>query len=163
MRPGTFILLTEVVRKVSNGIITTVPTGTSVVYASAVAVDAAGHLYIADRGSNRVFEVAFGSITPVAGDGESGYSGDGPATSNALNGPFALAFDSGGALYIADSGNERVRKIVNGMMTTVVGTFTSNYGDGGRPPVPRFFLRAWLSMGLAIFSLPIPGTTRFGK
>jgi sugar lactone lactonase YvrE len=70
-------------------------------------------LYIADTGNNRVRRVAHnGVIAPVAGSGKSGLSGDGRAAANAmLNGPSGLSLDKGGSLYIADTGNHRIRKV----------------------------------------------------
>jgi hypothetical protein len=71
---------------------------------SAVAVDSAGNLYIADN--NRIRKVSDGVITTIAGNGTGGFSGDnGLATSAQLNDPRGLALDSAGNLYIADAGN----------------------------------------------------------
>lgn len=75
-----------------------------------------------------------GIITTVAGNGTNGYSGDGgAATSARLNDPYAMAVDSQGNLFIADSGNSVIRKVdKNGIITTVAGTGTNGYsGDGG--------------------------------
>ncbi len=93
-------------------------------YPTAVSVDAAGNLLIADSGNNRVRAVAAttgtfygqamtaGDIYTVAGDGKGGFSGDGgPATSAELSFPGAVAVDAGGDLVIADSGNGRVRVV----------------------------------------------------
>ncbi len=91
---------------------------------TAVVVDAAGNVYVADTGNNRVRKVsASGTITTVAGNGTAAYSGDGgPATSASLNGPMGLAIDSYGYLYIADTGNFAIRKIVQyGQIATVAG------------------------------------------
>ncbi len=71
-----------------------------------------------------------GSITTVAGNGGVAYGGDnGPATSAELNSPMGVAVDASGNLYIADKGNNRVRKVSNGTITTVAGD--GNYGFGG--------------------------------
>ncbi len=80
---------------------------------SAVAVDAAGNMYIADMMNHRVRRVSpDGIITTVAGTGEAGYGGDGgPAASGKLNFPAGLAVDQAGNLYIADWHNFRVRKV----------------------------------------------------
>jgi len=78
-----------------------------------VAVDAAGTLFIADTGNNRVRRVSRdGIITTVAGSGVKGFSGDGGTAVKAqLSGPTGVAIGPDGALYIADSGNDRIRKI----------------------------------------------------
>ncbi len=99
-----------------------------------VAFDTAGNLYIADAGNNRIRKVSNGVITTVAGNGTAGFSGDsGPATGAKLNGPTGVAVDAAGILYIADTGNYRVRKVSNGVITTVAGNGTGggSTGDGG--------------------------------
>ena len=110
-------------------------------YPSDVIVDGAGNLYVADKDNNRIRRIdTEGIITTIAGMGEPGYSGDnGPATEAQLNFPWSLAFDGAGNLYIADSGNHRVRRVdAEGTITTVAGTGTMGdpdlggySGDGG--------------------------------
>ncbi len=138
------------IRKVdTNGIITTVAgngtygfsgdgglaTVATMRYPSAVAVDSAGDLFIADYGNYRIRMVnANGIITTVAGKGSYGYSGDGGAATNAyITYPYGVAVDGAGNLYIADEANERIRKVgTNGIITTVAGKSGSGYsGDGG--------------------------------
>jgi len=100
-----------------------------------VALDATGNVYIADRSNSRIRKVdTNGIITTVAGTNSAGYSGDGGAAINAtLKIPTGVAFDAGGNLYIADTFNNRIRKVdTNGIITTVAGTNISGYtGDGG--------------------------------
>jgi RHS repeat-associated protein len=100
-----------------------------------VAADASGNLYIADAYNYRVRKVdANGIITTVAGNGTRGYAGDGgPAIEAQLQGPFGVAMDSAGNLYLADTGNHRVRKVdTNGIITTVAGNGDPGFsGDGG--------------------------------
>ena len=98
-----------------------------------VAVDSAGNLYIADTPNNRIRKVSGGTITTVAGNGAYAFSGDGgPATSASLNQPFGVAVDSAGNLYIADSDNNRIRKVSGGTITTVAGNGVGGFsGDGG--------------------------------
>ena len=102
-----------------------------------VAVDASGNLFIADRDNHRVRRVdaATKVITTVAGDGASGFSGDGgPATRARLRRPGGVAVDASGNLFIADTVNHRVRRVdaSTGLITTVVGTGDrGSTGDGG--------------------------------
>jgi uncharacterized protein (TIGR03437 family) len=99
---------------------------------SGLAVDAAGNLYISDSGANVIRKVTpSGAISVVAGDvtkDSGGFYGDGgPAIGAGLNGPGAIALDSGGNLYISDLGNNRVRKVsTNGTISTVAGGGTSS-------------------------------------
>ncbi|MEV4441162.1 RICIN domain-containing protein [Streptomyces sp. NPDC049577] len=102
---------------------------------SGVAVDSVGNLYIADYGGHRVRKVTTdGKISTVAGTGTAGPGGDGGfAVSAQLNYPRGVAVDSVGNLYIADSANNRVRKVtVDGKIRTVAGAGSANFGgDGG--------------------------------
>jgi sugar lactone lactonase YvrE len=89
-------------------------------------VDAGGNVYFADSMNNRIRKIdgRTGIITSVVG-GAQGFSGDGgPATSAQLNNPQGVAVDSAGNLFIADTGNDRVRKVsaASGIITTVVST-----------------------------------------
>src|SRR5207253_2019957 len=99
-----------------------------------VALDGQGHLFIADTLNNRVREISGGIISTVAGTGTAGYSGDGgQATSAQINNPYGVAVDAQGNVYIADSLNNRVRKVSGGVISTVAGTGTAGYsGDGGQ-------------------------------
>ncbi|MET7593337.1 hypothetical protein ACFYPQ_42225 [Streptomyces sp. NPDC005522] len=74
-------------------------------------------------------------LTTVAGIGEDGFDGDGqPATTAHLDGPSGVAVDGYGNLYIADTGNCRVRKVdVQGTITTVAGTGTQDFNGDGQP------------------------------
>ena len=100
-----------------------------------VAVDGAGNLYIADSSNHRIRKVdATGTITTVAGTGEFGFGGDeGPATAAQLFLPIGVAVDGTGNLYIADAGNQRIRKVdATGTITTVAGTGERDFsGDEG--------------------------------
>ena len=93
-----------------------------------VAVDAVGDLFFADDGNNRVREVvkATGDIITVAGNGTAGYSGDnGPATDAELDGPFRVAVDSAGDVFVADPANNVVREITPAVTVTVSPATTS--------------------------------------
>jgi Concanavalin A-like lectin/glucanases superfamily/Immunoglobulin I-set domain/NHL repeat len=99
-----------------------------------LALDAAGDLFIADYGNNRIRKVdTNGIITTVAGLGGGGFSGDGgPATNAGLSGPNGVTVDSFGNVFIGDYGNNRVRKVnPSGIITTVAGGGTNGLGDGG--------------------------------
>ena len=95
-----------------------------------------GDLYIADALNNAIRTVAAGTgiITTYAGTGTAGFSGDGGSAALAqLNAPEAMHLNSVGDLYIADTGNNRVRRVASGgTITTIVGTGTAgSAGDGG--------------------------------
>ena len=108
-----------------------------------VAVDGAGNVYIADPANQRVRKVsADGVITPVAGAGSAGYSGDGgPAASAQLYHPIGIALDASGNLYIADALNSVIRAVsVAGAITTVAGNGTAGFsGDGGSAASAQLF------------------------
>jgi uncharacterized protein (TIGR03437 family) len=110
-----------------------------------LAMDSSGNLYIADTGNSVIRKVTpTGTITKVAGTYTAGYSGDydpdktdednGKATLAQLSHPIGLAFDAAGNLYIADTSNNRIRKVdTNGIITTVAGNgSTGSLGDGGK-------------------------------
>lgn len=113
-----------------------------------MAADNAGNVYIADAMNNRVRRVGpDGVIWTVAGNGNSGYSGDGgPATSALLNGPSALALNAQGDLYFQDYGNRRIRKVTRG---GIISTYAGNGGQdwdvsaARRQALPSATLAAW--------------------
>jgi sugar lactone lactonase YvrE len=101
-----------------------------------LAMDAGGDLFIADSHNHRVREVAAtGTITTIAGTGAAGFSGDGgAATAARLDLPTALAVDPAGNVYVADTDNQRVRRIAagTGVITTVAGDGVEGFaGEGG--------------------------------
>lgn len=100
-------------------------------------IDQQGHLYIADAGNNvvRKVDLADGTITTVAGNGHTGALGDrGPAIKAELFLPTGIAVDSHGILYIADSANNRVRKVdLAGNISTLAGTGQAGFKGDNAP------------------------------
>ena len=145
--------LNNLIRKVSGGVISTVagigtpgfggdggPATSAQLYApSCVIVDSAGNLYIADSANNRIREISGGVINTVAGNGTPGFSGEGgPATSAQLYAPSGVAVDTAGNLYISDTYSGSIRKVSNGVITTVAGNGTPGFsGDNGPATVAQ--------------------------
>lgn len=135
------------VRKVSNGTITTIAgtgaagfsgdggeaTAAQLSSPTALAVDANGNLYIADTDNHRIRKISGATITTVAGNGEQGFFGDGgAATAAGIDSPNGVAVDAAGNIYIADTHNQRMRKVSDGTIATIAGNGTKAYGgDGG--------------------------------
>jgi sugar lactone lactonase YvrE len=146
--------LNERVRKVdtNTGIITTVAgngragfsgdggpaTSAELNFPDGVGLDGSGNVYIGDPLNNRIrrLNVTTGIITTAAGTGTTGYSGDGGLATNAeLDFPSRPAVDAAGNIYIADSGNNRVRRVdaITGVIVTIAGTGVAGYsGDAGQ-------------------------------
>jgi len=120
-----------------------------------VAIDAAGNLYIADAGNNRICEVsvATGIITAIAGTGVAGYTGDtGLATAATLKNPSGIAIDNAGTLYIADTGNNVLRAFspLSGVIVTLAGNGTAGYsGDAGVPQLAELNAPTAVTVDLA--------------
>jgi uncharacterized protein (TIGR03437 family) len=103
-----------------------------------IALDSEGNLFVSERGSNRVRKISTsGIITTVAGSGNGGYGGDGgPAVNALLAAPAGLTVDASGNLYIADSYNNRVRRVSpEGIITTFAGGGPA-YGAPGIAELP---------------------------
>lgn len=109
---------------------------------SGIAVDRTGNLFVADTGNHRILEIfPGGGMATYAGTGTQGFGGDGgPATGAQLSSPNAVAVDLAGNLYIADTGNNRIRKVTpSGTITTIAGgAACCNANDGG--PAANAFL-----------------------
>jgi uncharacterized protein (TIGR03437 family) len=99
-----------------------------------LALDSGGNLYIADSAAHRIRRVGTdGVITTVAGNGKSGYAGDGGAAASAtLNSPSAVAVDAAGNLLIADTGNHEIRKVTaDGQISAFAGVGIKGYVGNG--------------------------------
>lgn len=138
------------IRKVSGGNISTTigggtggdggpPLNSNFSYAYDLALDAANNQFIIDFGTSRIREVTGGAITTVAGSGTAAYSGDGEAATGAtLDYPRGVALGAGGKIFIADSATSVVRLVQGGVITTYAGVgfstcspSTGVCGDGG--------------------------------
>ncbi len=111
-----------------------------------IALDASGNLYIADTGNSviREVDVATGRISTVAGvPGSPGFNGDGTATASELNFPWTVTVGPDNSLYIADTYNNRIRRVSGGVITTIAGTGAQGF-DGDNGPA-----------GSAVLNLPI--------
>lgn len=98
---------------------------------SALALDGAGNIYVADTGNNRVRKVTpEGLVTTLAGDGVAGYA-DGPAARARFDSPVGVAVDKDGNVYVADTYNDRVRLVTkDGAVKTLAGSGTPGNADG---------------------------------
>lgn len=115
---------------------------------TALELDADGNLYIADTFNHVVRRLASdGTITTIAGIGTPGFAGDGnDALQAALDQPYGLTLDDDGAVYIADRGNFRIRRVHDGRIDTFAGTGTrGDAGDGGPSSAADFGYMARIS------------------
>lgn len=111
-----------------------------------LAADSAGNVYFTDGNNNRVRKISStGLISTVAGGGAGNFGGDGgQAVGASLNIPSDIAFDSAGNLYIADSGNNRIRKVdTTGVITTVAGTANNGFSGDSGPAVQAMLNYPW--------------------
>src|SRR5438552_863460 len=121
----------------------------SIGHTYAVATDAAGNVYFISDNCVFKLEQQNGVLTRVAGNSRVGYSGDGASAINArLSDPRGVAVDGAGNLFIADSGNYRIRKVsFDGIISTVAGNGSQGFsGDGG----PAINARLYASAGVAV-------------
>jgi len=96
-----------------------------------VAVDGAGNVYVADRFNNRIRKISpTGVVTTLAGSGSFGFA-NGMGTAASFANPSGVAVDGAANVYVADAGNNRIRKISPaGVVTTLAGSGTATYSDG---------------------------------
>lgn len=106
-----------------------------------LALDTAGNIYVPDSGRHAIYKIdQFGATTVIAGTpGRAGNTGDGAlATSALLNTPVGVAVGADGSVYIADTNNDRIRKVApNGIITTIAGSVGGFAGDGGPATAAR--------------------------
>jgi sugar lactone lactonase YvrE len=96
-----------------------------------VSVDGSGNVYVADQDNNRIRKItAGGGVTTLAGSGSKAIA-DGQGTAAWFNGPTGVAVDGSGNVYVADSGNHRIRKITpSGLVSTLAGSWRESSADG---------------------------------
>jgi sugar lactone lactonase YvrE len=94
-----------------------------------VAVDAAGVIYVVDTFNHVIRTISGGQVSTLAGSKGYGYK-DGPAAAAKFSSPLGVAVDSKGAVYVGDTGNNVIRKIYGGQVSTVAGDGTPGYKDG---------------------------------
>jgi uncharacterized protein (TIGR03437 family) len=143
---------------------TELATGSELNRPTGVATDAAGNIYIADSGNNRIRVISpAGTIGTLAGNGNTAFFGDrGSSVEAALNRPRGVAVDAAGAVYIADTGNRRIRRVLNGVIDTVAENLVAPsevavdasgaiwVADSGDGTLRRFFRGGSISV-------PLPG------
>jgi len=115
-----------------------------------MAFDSAGNLYFADWYNGVIRRIdSKGLITTVAGNGKYADTGDGGTPMNAsFEGPYGLAFDSQGDMYISDNIASRVRKVAGGKISTLAGTGVAGFaGDGGLGPSAQLGSPAQIAVG----------------
>lgn len=97
-----------------------------------VAVDAGGNVYVADLGNHRIRKItAAGTVSTLAGNGFLGFN-DGPGTTAMFNQPIGVAVDTTGNVYVADLGNDRIRKVTPaGMVSSMAGSSEGYVDDTG--------------------------------
>jgi sugar lactone lactonase YvrE len=119
---------------------------------SGVAVDAQGSVYVSDSGYHCVWKIdAAGHVTLLAGDGRPGHvdGPGGPLGTAEFNVPVGIAADEGGNVYVADSGNNCIRKIAaGGNVTTLAGNDIWGWADGSGGP--NGTARFWYPRGMAV-------------
>ena len=132
------------IRKITGGLITTVagngkespssgdngPAFLAQLHPAQLTVDSSGTIYVEDSVHYRIRKISNGVITTVVGTGVKGFSGDnGPATSAQIGFIGGMAVDSAGNLYFSDPENYRIRKVSDGIITTVAGNGNSGFSS----------------------------------
>jgi len=100
-------------------------------YPYAVAVDSSGNVYVADTINNLIREITPGGVVSTLAGGGPGYPLNGTGTAASFNGPWGIAVDSSGNVYVADQGNQMIRKITpGGVVTTLAGSGSVGFANG---------------------------------
>jgi len=97
---------------------------------SGIAVDTAGNVYVADTGNDQIRKITPAGIVTTIGGGTHGGFADGSAAQSLFAQPRGVACNGSGAVFVADSGNNRIRKIENGTVITLAGTGHGGFSDG---------------------------------
>ncbi len=115
-----------------------------------IACDRQGNVYVTDVSVAEVSRLSPDGVrTAIAGTRSGGFSGDnGPATAAQVNFPEGIAVDANGVVYLADTRNHRIRRIQNGIITTIAGNGTAGFaGDGGQGPAASLNSPRGISVG----------------
>jgi uncharacterized protein (TIGR03437 family) len=146
-----------------SGINGALATGSNLGTLSNLAFDSQGNLCFSDESSNIVWRVLpDGTLSQIAGSGQAGFSGDGgPATQAAFNSPTGLVFGPDGSLYIADSGNDRIRSVLPASPTFSASPTQLSFSvtSGGSLSAPQTFALSSLLQQTAFNGLPYSITT----
>ncbi|TFF37117.1 cadherin-like beta sandwich domain-containing protein [Mucilaginibacter psychrotolerans] len=118
------------IRKVTPGGLVSTFISTGLLYPGGIAVDAAGNVYIADTGNQQIkMATPAGVVTVLAGSGAQGFA-NGPAATATFKNPQDVAVDASGNVYVADYGNNRIRKISGGVVSVLAGSGAKGLKDG---------------------------------
>ena len=96
-----------------------------------VAFDASGNVIVADTSNHRIRKVTPGGVVSTFAGSGSGAFADGPGTSASFSGPYGIAIDAGGSLFVSDNANHRIRFVTpGGMVSTLAGSGVGTFADG---------------------------------
>jgi len=114
-----------------------------------VAVTASGAILVADSGNNRIRQIYGGMVTTITGTGHDGFV-NGAAALAELKSPSAVTVDDAGNIYVADTGNNAIRLIAGGLVSTLAGSAKGGYVDGA-PPSAQFNQPSGIAFAGALF------------